>query len=404
MDYKKPQWLEWFNAVTMLPGIFYALTAPVQTFGNYTYLIVCLSSINFHLFRSFYDYRGNARKYMQFLRIDLIAQSITMACNAYYTPLGLFGVAWAIMSIGLDIYNTTAYKTIESYTVWIRPINQGILIYFLTRHDFATCIMFLHAFLCFGLSKVSLSLNWLHGIFHILMHWGMAELWTSQAVTFPTAVHPAFAVLAILLWMSITVRSHGRRWKYIDHIATSTFYSALALGSFWAFYDDSQLFEIRAYRDLPALQQFQVYSELSYYTAYTIIELTEGQWSLIIHHALSFIIILAPVYYGYPHFLVLALAILLPSNVPLTISKWAHHSGRTTLAKRMFMGFAGAYFISRICGFPFIIYYSMVRGYNEFQVARSVYFSVVCVFAGLYALQWHWLFKIIGLLRHSGKN
>lgn len=417
IDRKKPVWIEIWNALSMLPGFYFIYhhlqrqdAAPaLQRLGVYSYGFVCLLSMQCHLYRSVCSYTPyETNRYMRFLRMDLVAQSVSIALNAYYTPLGIYGVLWAIVGVALDIYNTSGNHNIEEYiskpSILIRPIHEGILICALTRHSPETVSLFIQAFACFALSKLWRPLEFLHGIFHILTHGAMNALWYSQydymtteriSIGWESDISPDMvAGVALVIMIYTSVQNYGKRWKYFDRVLTSTYFAMISLYVYAIFYDNTKLFDYVSFYSMPWVARLQILSELCYYIAAAGIEIYEREWVLLGHHAVAFSVIYLASDLGYAHLLVWCLAMFMPSNVPLTVSKYARAAGHERLARGAFGAFTALYVGFRITGLTWFLYQTLVVAYSLPMIPSAEYVGMNGLILSLYALHLFWLGKI----------
>jgi hypothetical protein len=340
--------------------------------------------------------------------MDLVAQSVCIALNAYYTPLGLWGMLWGFIGICLDLYNSHEGMGLKEYTerkeMWIRPIHEGVLIFMLTRHCDETYGLFIQSFVCFTLSKLWWPLEFLHGVFHILTHDAMNALWFAQnrfreehamrPFDYPVVAEMFAGMIGVVMLYTV-VQCYGKAWKYFDRVLTSLFFAVVSGLSYYTYYDASKLFTYVPFADIPTVAQFQIYSELAYYLGASWIEIYEREWMLLFHHSVSFLVIYYASYFGFAHLLILCLAIFMPSNIPLTISKWARSSGRTTVAKIAFGVFSAMYVVFRMGGFSWFVYTTLFRAVYLEHVSREIYIGMNAIIGLLYGIQWFWLGKII---------
>jgi hypothetical protein len=314
--------------------------------------------------------------------MDLVAQSVCIALNAYYTPLGVYGVVWAVAGVGLDIYNTNAERGLNEYIqrkdLWLRPIHEGILISMLTWHFPESLHFFIQSFVCFALSKVGWwPLDIFHGVFHILTHDAMNALWHAQKVYPVEFVYPWVAEcitgMAAVLLVYTVVQCYGKAWKYFDRVLTSIYFTVIGIWAYVGYYDSTKHFTYVPFVSLAFLPKFQILSELCYYVAAAGIEIYEREWILLAHHVLAFSVIYFASYFGFAHLLIWCLAIFMPTNVPLTLSKWGRAAGRDTLARWSFGAFTILYSVLRMGGLSHFVYKTVIEAYSLEHISNTIY-------------------------------
>mgnify|MGYP006284360203 CR=1 FL=1 len=277
-------------------------------------------------------------------------------------------------------------------------------------------IVFIKAFTCFAFSKFYGSI--FHGLFHIFTHVGMDDLWRSFQsdklsmewdATSDNWLAEAVALTLTWIWFSSAVRMYGNRWKYFDRFIVSIYYSLQNITCF-VWYTLPMLcngnvktiinafFQRIPFMQWPWFLQYQIVSELSYYMAYTLVELYDGEGILILHHLLTVGIIGIGARMGYTHFLVLSLFVLTPTNTPLTFCKWMRQRGRNDLAVPVFGIFAILFALLRLGGHLGIIL-TLIQGFGRPNVPYSACIVCNAIMFSLYGIQWFWFRKIMHILR-----
>jgi TLC domain len=393
--------IEYWNALTMVPGIFYAFQH-LNRLDYTTFGFLCASSVHLHLGRAL---QWSAEKDAMAYHLDRMSQMVCILANAS----GLFEVFLA----GFGVF----FHLFPRLNIHIQYLYQATLMTFISYHRPEALRWFMKSFFWFILSKLPIQNG---SVFHGMFHWatlkGMLAFWSyssilPDSVPVPAPV-PALAPYPIpemvsgallILWSYCITRIHGPPLLHLDRVLGSFILGGMAVASYIT-QRNQPLFHTMPFLEWNPITRIQVYAEWTHYIAEVPIHLYHREYEMVYHHILSLIGTGAAAYYGFQSLFGWALVVLIPTNMFLQGSKWARAAKKETLARGIFTVFATLFAILRLGGFSIFYYQTLQRSHSVEVIGTYGYIGFNGVIGLLYILQWVWFYKIVGILYNARKK
>jgi hypothetical protein len=227
----KERHVQFLNAMSMLPGIYFAFIHAFdhdcffKRMSAYSYIFMCLCSMNYHLYRCIIEHGGNplllSQSHMHCLQLDMISQNVCIFFTSFSTVMNHYGSIFIFM-ISLAY---TMLGNIQSHTErLVRHTTNAVVIGVMSSDNTNVMIYFGFGFVCFIVARILKRFDVLHTLFHVLLGFAMNAIWIYDYkhspnifLNIPTFFADIIAVASFVIWFHIVVRLHtfGRR-----HVST----------------------------------------------------------------------------------------------------------------------------------------------------------------------------------------
>lgn len=187
--------------------------------------------------------------------------------------------------------------------------------------------------------------------------------------------------------------------KYILDIATDTVGAILTARALMTAGDTAHLVMVPYNHGNVATIVDLINFEYAYYVTYSIVEMMNRDYSRILHHACTVIIIyLAQFYHAY-QMLCFSLALFNASTIFLDVARFAKYCRWHSLQSVAFTTFSLTFFVCRIGGVPWIMYHVFMDVRPGLIITHGSWIVANLMLMILYSMQLMWFYRIIGIWR-----
>jgi len=387
------------NVVSMIPMFFMTTyniispptPAPALLFANYSFLMVSICSINYHIFKFLYP--NNKQGALQCFQLDAISQDMSFVYISFLTPYHTFApiiMLGLMMGYGILDFDNPTHKT-------FRFICNCLFLVYVLHHDNQILFYLFSA----ALSYVANKLNYLpfgHSAFHFLSTIAVYLLLSSPINVYvkelpqqPEMLFVAYFIIVIHIIPRLYT-SDANSIKSINYFLGCLISTCLFIGFCYGYSSTNTPSHPTHIGYDPVISRL-LNIDMGNYVAFTLIEYNTAKPEMLFHHVITFTVLALSQYLAIHRLACLTVMLFSASTPFLSAAKYFRSTNQMNAAKLVFGMFTVVFFFCRVVGGLYIL-----RNTLMLEIDTTSYIIIHSIIGTLYIMQLIWMQKIIGML------